>query len=84
MVATRIFMQTFDRFMGWWKPLKKSPRPQAPTTRDFGQYTREEHISQPELFYTRPDGIPQFSNQLVSETEDYKLYKLQCETCYPS
>ncbi|MCP4364751.1 MAG: alpha/beta hydrolase family protein [Planctomycetes bacterium] len=84
MVATRIFMQTFDRFMAWWRPLKKSPRPQAPTTRDFGQYTREEYISHPELFYTRPDGIPQFSNRLVSETEGYKLYKLQSETCYPS
>ena len=77
-------MQTFDKFTIWWKPPKRSPEPQKPTINNFEQYTEKKYLVNADLFYEKPDGIPAFSSRFVSATKDYKLYKLECKTCYPS
>src|SRR3972149_4188438 len=84
MNSMKVFMQTFDKCTIWWKPPKRSPEPQKPTINNFEQYTEKKYLVNADLFYEKPDGIPAFSSRFVSATKDYKLYKLECKTCYPS
>ncbi len=84
MALTELFMQSFDKFMIWWKPPKKSRIPQRPTSQNFEYYMDSQFINAPELFYERPQRVPIFSNQLASKTKHYELYKLECETCTSS
>ncbi|MCF6153828.1 MAG: abhydrolase domain-containing 18 [Candidatus Brocadia sp.] len=67
------FMQAVDRLYFRAFPFKIRV-PQRPDIYDFSSFTRKEYLENPELFYMKPERIPDFSITRVADVHCVKIF----------
>jgi len=75
----KYFMQALDRLYFRVCPYRIREH-QKPDTYDFSSLTRKEYLENPELFYTKPEGMPDFSITKVTEIHGVEVF----DVCFPS
>ncbi len=72
----KYLMQACDRayFRVWPNRIQEYHKPH---TYDFSSLTREEYLENPELFYEKPEEIPEFSITKKSEAGDVEVFDVK-------
>lgn len=69
-------MQTFDRFYFNMHPTRIRVH-QKPDTYDFSAYTKKEYLENPELFYKKPEKMPELSIMKVCDNNGIVFFDIK-------